>query len=363
VAIGLYDRGPQGLVRRERVELDVAGELTDVPDLAGAQRPDLLLVNDDDLTYAKVRLDDRSLATLVDHVGELTDSLPRALCWAAAWDMTRDAELPARDYIELVVRGAAAERDLTTMESQLRLARQAIVAFGVPEQRDERMARLADLAIEQLRAAEPGSDRQLAWARTLGASATTGEQVAAVRALLDGSTSVTGLAVDTELRWHLLARLAALGEAGETEIAAEAERDNTAAGARHAATCRAARPTQAAKADAWRAAVEDEATPNAAQTAIIAGFAQPGQEELLRPYAERYFAAIGDVWAQSSSEKAHNVTVGLYPNLLVEPATVEATDAFLAADDVPAALRRLVVERRDELCRRLRAREADRRAD
>jgi aminopeptidase N len=360
VAIGLYDRQAQGLVRRDRVELDIAGELTEVAELAGLARPELLLVNDDDLTYAKVRLDDASMSTLMHAVGEIGESLPRALCWAAAWDMTRDAELTAGDYVELVLAGAAAEGDLTTMESQLRLAQQAIVGFGDPARREQRMARLAELAREQLSQAEPGSDRQLAWARVLGAAATSAEQILAIRSVLDGTAEVAGLAVDTELRWHLLTRLAAIGEAGEAQIAAETERDNTAAGGRHAATCRAARPMQEAKAEAWQVAVEQDTTPNAVQMATIAGFAQPGQEQLLRGYVDRYFAEIRQVWARPSSEKAHNVAVGLYPNLIIEPATVEATDAFLAADDLPPALRRLVAERRDELARRLRAREADR---
>ncbi len=362
VAIGLYDRGGQGLVRRKRVELDVVGELTDVAELAGERRPDLLLVNDDDLTYAKIRLDDRSLDAVVSHLGEMSESLPRALCWAAAWDMTRDGQLSTGDYLALVLSNAPAETDVSLVQSVLGFVHQAVVGFGGKDRREERMQRLAALADEQLRAAEPGGDLQLAWARALGTNATSAEQVAAVRSLLDGSADVPGLAVDTGLRWHLLGRLAALGEAGEDEIAAELDRDSTSAGERHAATCRAARPTPEAKESAWRAAVDDEATPNALQTATIAGFAQPGQEELLRPYVERYFAAAGTVWARSSSEKAHNVAVGLYPNLVIEPATVEATDAFLAGGEVPAALRRLVLERRDELCRRLRAREADTRA-
>ena len=122
VAIGLYDRVDGALVRTAREELDIVGELTEVPALVGRPQPDLVLVNDDDLTYAKVRLDERSRATVVAHIGEIEESLPRALCWSAAWDMTRDAEMPARDYVRLVHSGIARESDIGVVQSLLRQA-------------------------------------------------------------------------------------------------------------------------------------------------------------------------------------------------------------------------------------------------
>src|SRR5215472_6552613 len=105
IAIGLYDRTAAGLVRRRRVETDVCGERTVVAELNGESRPDLVLVNDDDLTYAKIRLDPHSMDTLLASIGTFTESLPAALCWAAAWDMCRDGELAARDYVRLVLAG------------------------------------------------------------------------------------------------------------------------------------------------------------------------------------------------------------------------------------------------------------------
>ncbi len=170
-----------------------------------------------------------------------------------------------------------------------------------------------------------------------------------------------GLAVDADLRWHLLLRLVERGDAGEPEIDAERERDGTAAGERHAATARAARPTPEAKEEAWRLAVEDESLPNAVQSAVINGFTQPEQTELLRPYVDRYFAVVDDVWQRRTAEMAQNVVVGLYPALLVEQEVVDRTDAFLAGES-PPALRRLLLEGRDGVVRALRAREQDRAA-
>jgi aminopeptidase N len=361
VAVGLYDLVDGGLVRTGREELDVLGARTEVPALVGRPQPHLVLVNDDDLTFAKIRLDERSLATLVEHVGRFTESLPRALCWAAAWDMTRDAEMAARDYVRLVLAGIGGESDIGVVQSLLRQAQSAVTLFADPAWTPEGRALLAAAAYDAVQAAEPGSDLQLAWARALGTLAASDEQLALVRGLLSGDRTVEGLAVDTDLRWHLLMRLVVLGLAGEDEIAAELDRDRTAAGERHAAAARAARPDAAAKAEAWRLAVEDETLPNAVQSAVISGFVQSEQLELLEPYVERYFDVVDEVWRTRTAEMAQNVVVGLYPTLLVSSDVLDRTDAHLAREgvDLPPALRRLLLEGRDGVARALRARECD----
>ena len=359
IAVGLYDLVDGALVRSSREELDVVGAKTDVPALLGRNQPDLVLINDDDLTYSKIRLDDRSLQTLVDHVGDFAQSLPRALCWAAAWDMTRDAEIPARDYVKLVLSGIGGEDDIGVVQSLLRQAQSAVTLFADPEWAPTGRALLASAAYDAVRAAEPGSDLQLAWARALGAVSAEPEHLALLSGLLDGSVEVPGLTVDAELRWHLLYRLVVLGEAGDDAIEAELQRDPTAAGQRHAASAQAARPTPEAKAEAWRLAVEDESLPNAVQGAVIGGFWNAEQAPLLEDYVERYFDVIGDVWRNRTAEMAQQVVIGLYPALLVSPRVVERTDVYLQEADVPKSLRRLLLESRDGVVRALRARARD----
>ncbi len=359
VAVGLYDLVEGQLVRTGREELDVVGAKTEVPGLVGRAQPDLVLVNDDDLTFAKIRLDERSLATLVAHVGDLAESLPRTLCWAAAWDMTRDAELPARDYVALVQAGIGGETNIGVVQSLLRQAQSAITLFADPGWAPVGRASLATTAYDAAQVAEPASDLQLAWVRAMGGLATTDAQLDLVAGLLDGSRTIAGLSVDTELRWHLLHRLVVVGRAGDAEIAAETERDPTSAGERHAAAARAARPTREAKAEAWRRAIEDASLPNAMQAAVIGGFAPADQIDLLQEWVEPYFTAIGRVWAERTAEMAQSVVIGLYPTLLVSPAVVERTDTYLAGADVPPALARLLGEARDGVLRALRARARD----
>ena len=346
-------------MRRSRFEIDVVGPVTEVPDLVGQRQPDLLLLNDDDLTFAKVRLDERSLATLTGSVGELAESLPRALCWSAAWDMTRDAEMRARDFVQLVAGGVGSESDIVTVQSVLRQAQAAVDLYVAPDHRDAAKATFAAAMHGLVLSAEPGSDHQLAFVRTFSSLAAAPDQLDLLQGLLDGSAQVPGLAVDTELRWAFLRRLVSAGRLGDDAIEAELDRDSTASGERHAATVRAGRPTAEAKAEAWAAVVDTDDLPNALQTATIAGILDPGNRELLRPYIDRYFASVGPVWASRSPEMASNIVVGLYPALFVEAEVVSKTDAYLADEKPVAALARLLAEGRDGVQRALRCQARD----
>jgi aminopeptidase N len=358
LAVGLYSEGPDGLTRGSRVELDVAGARTEVPELAGHPAADLVLVNDDDLTYAKLRLDERSLATLRNRIGAIPDSLARALCWSAAWDMTRDAELPAREWVQLVLAGVDAETETSVVQSLLARVQSALISYADPSWAPTGWTMLADHALAALEAAPAGSDRQLQWSRTFASAARTEDHAAVLRAWLDGSRTPEGLEVDADARWAFLSGLVAIGAAGDAEIAAEEARDATATGARRAATARALRPTPESKEEAWQRAFHDDSLPNAVHQATLLGFWHPAQRELTAGYVERYFTEIRPLWDRRHGEIAKNAVQYLFPPV-VEPRTLAAADAWLSDAEQPAPLRRLIAEGRDGIARALRARERD----
>jgi aminopeptidase N len=357
-AVGLYSDGPEGLTRTARFELDVSGARTEVPELAGHPAADLVLVNDDDLTYAKLRLDEHSLRTLRTSIGRMPDPLARALCWSAAWDMTRDAELPAREWAQIVLAGVGAETESSVVQALLARVQNALTNYAEPSWAVTGWASLADTALRALHDAEPGSDHQLLWSRTLAGAARSEEHAAVLRGLLDGSHEVPGLVVDTDARWAFLHGLVAIGAAGDAEIDAEEARDATAEGARQAATARALRPTAGSKKATWERAVHDESVPNAVHEALLRGFWHPAQRELTAGYVDRYFADIRTVWDRRPGEIAKNATQYLFPKV-VEPRTIAAADQWLADPDQPPPLRRLIFEGRDGVARALRARERD----
>ncbi|MFJ2903049.1 aminopeptidase N [Streptomyces sp. NPDC087212] len=362
VAIGLYRLQDGALVRYARAEADVAGPRTVVKELAGASAPELVLVNDDDLTYCKTRFDTTSLETLGERLGAMTDPLARALCWSALWNMTRDALLPAPDFIDLVMRFARRESDIGVLQMLHMWANSALVNYAPPAWRPTGGKLLAHIALRDLRGARAGSEQQLAWARFLASVASTPEDLALLRGLLDGTEEIEGLDVDQELRWAFLEPLTAHGLADEKVLAAELARDDTASGKRHQVRCLAARPSAAVKAQAWAQVVESDALSNALVEATIGGFAQPSQRELTAPYTEKYFAAIERVWAERSIQIGMDVVRGLFPTHPAPEdahATLAATDAWLTSHENAApALRRLVLEARDDLARSLRAQEA-----
>jgi aminopeptidase N len=212
-----------------------------------------------------------------------------------------------------------------------------------------------------LHAARPGSDHQLAFTQALADSAITHPQLALLAGLLDGSMVFDGLTVDTDLRWMLLRRLASRGVAGEAEIDAELARDPTAAGERRAATCRAAIPDPAVKHATWAKIVGSDTMANAMFRATIHGFVDEDQTDLLEPFATRYFDVVGDIWRDWSSDMAQTFATVAYPAAITER-TIEMTDAYIARTQPPAALRRLIMERRDGTARALRAQACDRSA-
>ncbi|MEW5630521.1 aminopeptidase N [Streptomyces hydrogenans] len=360
IAVGLYRLTDGELVRYARTETDVAGARTVVDALAGSERPDLILVNDDDLTYCKVRFDEGSLDTLRGHLGAITDPLARALCWSALWNLTRDGLMPARDFVAAVLDFAGRETDIGVLQMVHAWARTAVTHYAAPSWREEGGRRLAEGGLRELRTAEPGSEHQLTWARFFAATASTDADLQLLEGLLAGTARIDGLDVDQELRWALLSPLAEAGRADEARIGEELARDDTASGKRHQVRLLAARPSAAVKAQAWAQVVESDTLSNALVGATIAGFAQPSQRELIAPYAEKYFAVIERIWAERSIQIGMDVVRGLFPAYQDRPETLAATDAWLAAHaDAAPALRRLVLESRDDLARALRAQECD----
>ena len=357
IAIGLYQRAGGALTRVHRVEVEADGPRTPVPELAGVTQPDLVLLNDGDLDYALVRFDPRSLATVTSSIGEFTDALARAVCWTAAADMVQQAEMSLPAFVTMLVHGMPAEPSVSVLQILHmiagRLFRQAGDPVWVPEGRRQ----LAQAATRLLAAAEPGSDHQLAWAELLAWTAVAPGELDLLARLLDGREQLPGLRIDAELRWALLRRLAATGRAGEDAIEAEARRDPTDAGRRHAAACRAALPDAAHKAAAWQLLTGGEELSAEAITEIAHSFSQPEHAELLAPYTGRYFEALPRLWAQRGAMLRVVLGEALFPYPAASPALLAQVDALLARPELDPGLRRLLLERRDIVARTLRSRE------
>ncbi len=359
IGIGLYDEQGGRLVRRSNVEVDIAGPSTDIAELVGQRQPDLLLLNDGDLTYAKIRLDERSLATVVGGLSRLDDSLARALCWGAAWDMTRDAEMSATDYVRLVLANVGSETDAFGTKAVPGYAAMAVHTYTAPEHRAELWLEWEQGLRKLLESADAGSDHQLTFARAYAHTAHTDQAIADLEALLDGSLTYEGLTVDDDLRWLVLEGLARTGHADEERIAAELANDNTISGQERAAACRAARPTAEAKAAAWDQAMVDPEVPNETHRSVVLAFNKPGQAELLQPYVEKYLASVDSTWDRLGAHKGAVALEGMFPRILASADLLAQVDAYLeSASANPGALRK-VTEGRADVARALAAQAKD----
>ncbi len=357
IAIGLYNRTTDdALVRTHRVEVEVTGQRTEVPGLAGLGQPDLILLNDDDLTYAIVRFDQRSLVTLAQSIGNFTDSLARTVCWSAVLDMVQRAELSVPAFVQILVGGMGEEPAVSVLQILHMTAARVMAVTADPKWLPTGKEQLATAALELLRSAEAGSDHQLAWIQLLGWTAVTPEQLDLLADLLSGRTEVPGLVVDTELRWALLRRLATVGKAGDADIDAELARDPTDAGRRHAAACRAAIPDAEHKAEAWRLMAETEELGHEGVLAVAGGFGQPEHADLLALYADRYFEVLPPIWETRGDHLKRLLGDGLFPYWAASPSLLQRVDEFLAAQDRDPSMVRVLIERRDIIDRALRSR-------
>ena len=368
VAIGSYSLTGQGaearLERTGRIELDVDGELTPVPELVGTKRADILVLNDDDLTYAKVRLDEDSLARGLAHIEAFTESLPRSIVLASAWDMVRDGELAASHFLKAALRALSVEEHSSVIQGLLGRITTCLSGFLPPAVRRDLVPGTADRLLELARAATAGSDKQLQLVRALSAHAVTDEQLDAVTGLLEGTTALDGLDVDQDLRWDLLTGLVAAGRFGEEQIRTEEDRDRTTTGRERAAEARAAIPTPKAKQTTWRALVDDASMPNETQVRVLRGLANVERHpELLEPFVAEYVDVIDSVWSSRTFHMAENLLTGLWSCVTVgldgvDPAA--ALEGWLGSHaEAPAALRRIVRENLDDTRRTARAQAAE----
>ena len=367
MGVGLYTRDADGILTRTRyTELDVDGERTEIAELAGEPVPDLVLPNDADLSYCSVRLDDRSLRTVLDSIEHLHDPLARTLCWSALWEMTRDARLPAREFIAVVNRAIGTEGHIGVVQKVLTQARQALSRYADPDWAAATgWPTFSASCLSAARAAEPGSDHQLAFLTALCAGPLSDDQALILHTLLDaGATEagLGGLTVDTDLRWMVLTALVSAGKADPDRIDEELTRDDTAGGVRKAATARAAAPSVEAKEAAERlvSSTGADAPTNAVVRATLQGIDLPGHEHLLSGIEERYLDSVTALWAARPGDLAQTVAEGLFPSWSVSTETVRRFRAVVDDPSQPSALRRIVAEQTADLERALRARDRDR---
>jgi len=358
LAVGLYDISGDSLNRRKSVELDIVGASTTVAELAGEKVADLLLINDRDLSYAKLRFDDRSIATLKKYLGRLNDPLARALSWAAIWDMHRDAQISSADFIEVALSGLTGENDDAIVNIVIGQLGTSVEGYASDANRNKYREKLATGFWNLMQASAPASDLQLLYSRAFAANAHTPEQIKNVRGLLNGE--VKGLKVDTDRRWDFLIALTERGAATEAELDAELASDNTTSGNLAYQSAKAATPNAEAKAYAFNTVMHQDAQ-TSVRSALVAGFQRPIQRHLLEPFVDLYFENLLSEWESKSYEGAAKFVTGMYPSWIISQATLDKTNAWLngVGKDAPAVLRKLVKESQDGVIRALKVQALD----
>jgi aminopeptidase N len=354
--IGLYELADNKLNCLEKIELDVVGANTEVKDLIGKKRPDLILINDDDLTYAKIRLDEISIKTATNHLNKIESSLSRALIWGAMWDMLRDAEVTTKDFLKLVINGINEESDIGVIQQLLLQLRTAIDMYADRSARSSYLATLAENLKSAWEQSDPGSDKQLAFVRAWSHVAQTKNDLNLIENILDKSFKIEGLQVDPDLRWTLLRRLVVTGMADDAKIEAELANDPTAMGKEQAAGAKAALPTKQAKENTWNELIKNQKLTNSEIHSMLAGFHYVDHLTVLKDFVDLYFNSVSDLWNARTHEIGQSLVTGLFPVTVVDQSVIDKADQFLKNNsDLPTGAKRIIVEQRDSLARALKA--------
>lgn len=360
LGIGLYSLSAKGQVVRDHyLEVDCDGELTEIPDLIGRSRGDVILINDEDLAYTKIRLDPSSMDFALEHLADFPDPLARALVWGSMWDATRDAERSPMDFLTLVLGNISRETESTTVRTALGQLALVVRNYLSPSRRSLELVRVANELWRLAQKAEAASDTQFQLVKAFAALASTKEHAQILHDLRSGHTTLPGLAIDTDLSWELLSGLALCGAASESEIEDALANDNTSNGAQAAARARALLPTLEAKRAVFEDLVHNLDIPNAIVRSLTLGYDVVNDQALLEPLIDSYFSMLQSMWANRTYKIAEYIAEGLYPSSVVSQMLVDKTKAWLAANPEPAALHRIVTENLAGVERALRVQAKD----
>ena len=361
MVIGFYNLVDGKLVRTDRLELDVTGVTTSVPAFVGKARPDLILLNDDDLAYAKIRLDAASWKFALANLDKFEDSLARTMVWMAAWDATRDGETPSSEFVSLVLGNIQAETQGSALQTLLRQLVTVSHFYVEPSTSSSTITKVGKRLWELAQAAKPGSDAQLMFVRFMAKFANTAELGDVLAGLLDGSIALVGLEIDQDRRWELLIGLSALGRVSKAEIEAELARDNTANGQKFAFHAEAVIPTAEAKSLVWEKLVSDTELSNTLVNEGSLAFTEVWDTSLLEGYVDKYFEMVLPAWNSRTFKIAEYLIELLYPTALASDELVAKTKEFIARPEIAAipALKRIVIENLANVERALKAQRAD----
>lgn len=362
LAIGFYNEDAETgkIVRTEQFELDVDGETTIVEAAAGKQRPAFVLINDDDLTYTKIRFDAESQAFAEANLQRFDDALARAVTWLAFWDMTRDGEFPAERFVDMTLRLLATETESTTFRYALACMSTTAHHYVAPARREEVLRHVAAELWTLANAAEAGSDTQFQLATAYLGYGEEGDAAFAAnaRGLLDGTVTLDGLDIDNNFTWTIIQSLTSVNEMTNEDVDAQLAKKDTTENREFAYGARASMATVEAKEWAWDQALHNDELTNSQLEAVARGFSATPRADLVEPFAAKYFETVDWVWANKTYHMAEALLNGLYPGY-ADPATLtKLGDAWLeehiAADN---ALKRLIVENVASSHRTLKVRE------
>ncbi|HYN28334.1 MAG TPA: M1 family aminopeptidase [Dermatophilaceae bacterium] len=346
-----------GGAERWRAEVTTSGPRTALPAAAerSAAGTPVVVPSAGALTWAAVELDGATVAALDEELARVPDPVARSVLWVALLSGVYRGGVDPRRAVLVLEAALPLEPDEAVLTRVAAQVTDRVVPTFLPEpEQAGATGRVAAAARALLERAERdgASTGAVVAARLL---ARTSEDHAELRSWLRGDGVPAALAGDADFRWLVVRTLAAAGELGPGEVDAMRAEDDTVAGRLAALTARAAVPTAAAKAEAWRLLTAGPGLSNHEAVAVAEGFWLTPDRDLVRPYVARYADAVAAMGGWLGADALARVAGTAYPSRLVEAATAEASRAALVRTDLPVVVHRVVLDADSRLHEALRS--------
>lgn len=348
-----------------RVELDVKDENTEIVDFVGKKRPDIVLINDEDLTYSKVRMDNKSLDFAIKNIDKFTQTLPRTLILANAWDMLRDGEFKPTNYVKLAMLALEVETDSSAVRMLLNQINACLYNYMAVENRDILQNEVFEFLKNKVQISKNKPDFQLQCVRSLTSIAQNKKQYDFLYELLNEKTHIDGVIIDHDLRWQLVIALSEGGYIDANDIKTELNNDNTVTGNQNAQCALASIPTSESKTAVWNRIMNDYSIPNDTLNSMMDGFVNVTDRSLIVSYYDEYFEKLEEIWENRTVAVACSIIETLFPIMLTgmglscDP--IQCAEKWLNDKKQAApALRRVIIECLDDAKRVQIAQKLDR---
>ncbi len=306
------------------------GKETAIKDFEGREKPDFVFLNYKDFDYAKQIFDPDSLKFILGNIGKVSDDLTRQMLYGSLWEMSRDALLNPREFIELVLKNSPNERNLMSLERMFLKAKSGIMYYISDAESGAFSKKFFELSLKML---DSKIDRELkgTWFGMLLFSSVGAGEMAAnkISEILEGKITFNDFEFDQDKRWGAIMRLEAMESPDADKfLEKEKSKDKSDRGEKQAAAAEASSLKNKEK--FWKLFVSGKGKSLDYIRTAMFGFYWRNQKDKLRKYTDLFFEDAKKISDEQENQYLKAYFANLSPMLYPDESTLKKAKEFLS---------------------------------